>query len=517
MKNFRVRSACIALCLLSLSVVSFANEKYYRENWSKFAKAPEKLAAFKRGIAAMKARKPSDPKSWFFQAAIHGVSEDAIKQATLYDPGVATVDQQKFWNQCPHFGESSANFLIWHRAYLMYFERILRSESKDPNLSLPYWDYTGTDRSFPREFAMPRTRNPLFASRREQAFMVGLYELSNRAVNTEVMNEEYFFGTDELSGFAGGVSDAAAGTKGKMEQSPHDLIHFAVGGAIGDRGGLMSSVLTAATDPIFWIHHSNIDRLWAKWDCAKGKKWGAVPTSAWLNEKPWNFYDEKVAIQNNSRIHYLRSFQPSRVTYDTDVVNCRRLTDSAPTPGKPISPRVNISEKSFVASRTFTLGLSDAAFNPSATEAKSVSIPVQNVKSLTGDKSVNNLLLGNVSSRKVYLEFTGMKFRTPPSVGFEVYVNLPPDQISSKKTKYYAGTIALFGVGHGHSGHKVSAQTFDITDAVEGLEAFENVKVSIVPFDLLKPRSDETPRLLRDGSFEIKLMKVELLESNSLF
>src|SRR5262249_57470534 len=43
--------------------------------------------------------------------------------------------------------------------------------------------------------------------------------------------------------------------------SPHGVVHTTVGG----RGGLMSSVPTAAGDPIFWLHHANIDRLWNVW------------------------------------------------------------------------------------------------------------------------------------------------------------------------------------------------------------------------------------------------------------
>ena len=30
-------------------------------------------------------------------------------------------------------------------------------------------------------------------------------------------------------------------------------------------GGWMSAFATAAQDPIFWLHHANIDRLWEAW------------------------------------------------------------------------------------------------------------------------------------------------------------------------------------------------------------------------------------------------------------
>src|SRR5687768_3749862 len=57
-----------------------------------FAKDAVKLAALRRGVAAMKARKPSDPRSWFFQAAIHGVTDAMVAEALKADPNVANVD-----------------------------------------------------------------------------------------------------------------------------------------------------------------------------------------------------------------------------------------------------------------------------------------------------------------------------------------------------------------------------------------------------------------------------------------
>ena len=91
-----------------------------------FTQSRELVAALRKGVTAMKARKPSDPLSWFYQAAIHGVTDEKVQEALKFDPQVANVDQKKYWNQCPHSGQNSANFLPWHRAYIYYFERILR-------------------------------------------------------------------------------------------------------------------------------------------------------------------------------------------------------------------------------------------------------------------------------------------------------------------------------------------------------------------------------------------------------
>ena len=42
--------------------------------------------------------------------------------------------------------------------------------------------------------------------------------------------------------------------QGDIESNPHNNVHV-------DIGGWMGSVPTAAQDPVFYVHHSNIDRL----------------------------------------------------------------------------------------------------------------------------------------------------------------------------------------------------------------------------------------------------------------
>jgi len=41
----------------------------------------------------------------------------------------------------------------------------------------------------------------------------------------------------------------------------HDGVHIWV-------GGTMAWIATAPADPIFWMHHANIDRLWWQWQQA---------------------------------------------------------------------------------------------------------------------------------------------------------------------------------------------------------------------------------------------------------
>jgi hypothetical protein len=55
--------------------------------------------------------------------------------------------------------------------------------------------------------------------------------------------------------------------------------------------GLMGWVPTAAFDPVFWTHHSNIDRIWQQWTNSTN---GKLITLEELKSIPWNyvFFDE---------------------------------------------------------------------------------------------------------------------------------------------------------------------------------------------------------------------------------
>ncbi|KAJ3278546.1 hypothetical protein HK104_002240, partial [Borealophlyctis nickersoniae] len=65
-----------------------------------------------------------------------------------------------------------------------------------------------------------------------------------------------------------------------LEEHPHNIMHTAIGGDMSDPrtssngDGYIPDDTdhgAAIVDPIFWLHHNNIDRLWAKWQAANPK------------------------------------------------------------------------------------------------------------------------------------------------------------------------------------------------------------------------------------------------------
>ncbi|NJM90999.1 MAG: hypothetical protein HC863_01635, partial [Myxococcales bacterium] len=77
-------------------------------------------------------------------------------------------------------------------------------------------------------------------------------------------------------------SQRTRATAGRLEATPHNYIHNFVN---GDMGGYMSPL-----DPIFWLHHNNIERLWVQWTFDRDRDNPA--DRAWLDREFTEFCDE---------------------------------------------------------------------------------------------------------------------------------------------------------------------------------------------------------------------------------
>lgn len=159
----------------------------------------------------------------------------------------------------------NAGFLPWHRAYLLDLEREL--QAIDGSVALPYWRF---DQPAPNIF----TGDFLGSSN-----AIGTVQFS--ATNplqfwttdgVQGINRRPFFNTaaappgllNETQTLAlGGASNLYASFRA-MEGNPHGQAHVSFGGSI-------SQIPTAAKDPLFFLLHCNVDRLWAKWQRLNGR------------------------------------------------------------------------------------------------------------------------------------------------------------------------------------------------------------------------------------------------------
>src|SRR5436190_580654 len=194
------------------------------------------LAAMQRAVAAMKALPQSDPRNWIRFADIHR-------------------------NFCPH---GNWYFLPWHRAYILSFERICRQLSGKRDFALPYWDWTA-DRRFPAAFsAGDRNSNPLNHPRPGVDAGLNLTDdMVGASVISRIMQSPDYeaFGNTRARGQSNTAAQwqRRAGSSTELEFNPHNSVHQAV-------GGNMALIPLASRDPIFFLHHGNVDRLWSAWN-----------------------------------------------------------------------------------------------------------------------------------------------------------------------------------------------------------------------------------------------------------
>ena len=243
-------------------------------------RATAAMQAYRRGVGVMRQRPRHDPTGWYWQANMHGfpggnAELDATFPATGI-PGVAEDERRRLralakqtWGQCPH---GDPLFLPWHRMYLFFFERIVQEAAGTSDWALPYWSWTA-QRLLPRSFREPvngnQAGNALFNPTRENGFNGNVggenaQGLSDEEVDVSMLRRP------ELDTRLDGRPGRPVGFGPLLEGGPHGQVHVAVGGD-------MSEVARAARDPVFWLHHCNVDRLWDSWRRVPGH---ANPTGA---------------------------------------------------------------------------------------------------------------------------------------------------------------------------------------------------------------------------------------------
>ncbi|MGH3794116.1 MAG: tyrosinase family protein [Pseudonocardiaceae bacterium] len=454
-----------------------------RNIWSLEGSDPwdEVTTGYAKAVAEMRGRPTDDPTSWSYQAAMH---------ATYADPPPGAD-----WNQCQH---ASWFFLPWHRMYTYYFERIVRkavvSQGGSADWALPYWDYSAVApaNTLPPAFRLPTWRvddadqpNPLYTSHRAPGINDGA-SLSPRQTSFAYAFSFTNFTDLPAPSFGGGRAPATHFSRftGALENQPHNIIHDLVGGpgAGQCQQGWMSDPNCAAQDPIFWLHHTNIDRLWTNWLAQGGGR--TDPTDqAWLGT-PFTFYDENGAQVKLTGADILDTVTQLQYSYDDHLppvtAHLRaRIAVNTPPPSPPKGPPrlVAASEDGVTLSgkrTSLTMPL------PGATENTLVTLAAQ------GDPG------------RLRLNIEGIQAPKAPGVVYEVHLNLPPDADPATDDTWFVGQISFFGSGHHEPGEKPDADpaglnhTFDITGLVHMLRAQgrwdpRQATVTFIPVGLTPP------------------------------
>lgn len=419
------------------------------------------LDKYREGVRRMKADNLNGRDLWTYYTNIHGAPKSEGKNP--------------LWRQCQHGNEY---FLPWHRWYVYFLEDILRGYVGD-DFAMPFWPYQAGDgptleatRTLPRLFREPADpANPLFVVQRAATMNEGKPFPSTSAELGVAMTLPDF-----LSGAAPGFSSA-------IENLPHQSVHTAF------HPGLMSDAVSAAADPIFFLHHANIDRLWTLWN-ARGHANPHEKTPTYDPGREFTFID--------------RTHQPaSRLVkncYDTAALGYVY----APVAGEALGD----GEDAALASVGEQAGETVAHTTPTA--PIQIGAATQQVALAKGQGAVEPP--GKPPEPKALtravLVLHGVRADVPPGACYAVYVNLPSDAkpLTKAARPFLAGVVSFFGAGHQHSAEnehdehaehqKQAAQPaartlkFDITKLLRRLEAPDargdlatRLSISIVAYD----------------------------------
>ncbi|KAL8419864.1 hypothetical protein RB594_002862 [Gaeumannomyces avenae] len=285
-------------------------------------KDKEKWTLYILGLSMMAFKDQDDPLSWYSIAGIHGVP---------FMPwnGVKPAPGSENTGYCTH---ESILFPTWHRPYLALYEQILyddiqsiaswfkddgtrkRFQAAAADFRIPYWDWASNPPS--GESLLPlsvggspwidvagpngvqRISNPLymysFRPLNASAFWMAPWDfwgatlrspssntpqaLSNNTKVAMALDQNHatiqqrvyalFSSYGNYSAFSNEAWYSKGDIKHDSIESVHDAIH-----SLGGLGGHMTYIPFSSFDPLFWLHHTNLDRLFAMWQTIHPESW----------------------------------------------------------------------------------------------------------------------------------------------------------------------------------------------------------------------------------------------------
>lgn len=393
-------------------------EKRYLRKEIHTAEAQMDVEAMDKAFKIMRSMPCNNPLSWYYQGAIHWVPD-----TILYNPLCPTyntpADLKEAWDNCTHTpsGKEKIHFLVWHRLYIYHLEKIVRKLSGYKDFALPYWGYTNNfdyDKFLQEKFRDPKSS--LYERCRFDSLNYGY------PITGEIQRA---LETDKLMSYT-----SYEMFNSQINNAPHGAMHDYIGAGNVQTGkvfnnpitgkvsetGLMGWVPTAGFDPVFWTHHSNIDRLWQQWTNSPN---GQKVTLEMLKSADWSyvFFDE-----NGKKVTYTMEDVIKiiyKLDYDYDDVEMYEKADR---------PSITRTHNNVLYSKNVNIPVNDQI-----TDAVTQLMPT------SGQLGASN---------KVKLVLT-VSFTKIPKGVYEVYVNrnkltaVHPNMIES-----FAGYMSFFGADH---------------------------------------------------------------------
>ncbi len=495
----RWSSIVIAASIACISYSVHANP--VRQSSAEFIKDPAKVAALQKAVAAMRANddalntSPAYLASWQYWSNIHGylgLGPHALGTTATYIPqqialrcagdalcisyyqhaADTPLPADRFtaqvWGNCQH---GNLNFLPWHRLYLHYFERVLRKQSGVASFAFPYWDYFN-EKGVYGGMALPKlvigpASNPL----------VNLYHTPGLNDRTKDMNvvsgnaDQAFKFTDFIS------------FSNQLQAQPHGVMHCATG--LGCKAPDIGLTGLSGLDPLFYMHHANIDRLWQCWLNRKAN--GQTIDLAWAKANlgmPDSWYATSYTFVDENGNLVTRTigdiFTPGVIDTHYD-----KETD-CPT-AMPVVKHASLTREETSAKAVTLAPMSnpDGAVLKGKTHTVAL-VETSNMPSLSAGSSGSQV--PSVKPGHALLTIENIDVHGDPDVTYDIYL---VNKFDAARTAYIA-TLSYFGIfepsheAHQHPAHKkekIGTLTYDVQDELMrlGVKSTADVLVRFVP------------------------------------
>ncbi|MEM1119549.1 MAG: tyrosinase family protein [Bacteroidota bacterium] len=480
--------------------------KHVRKNAHKDT---ENMKILEEAMRKMKELPCTDPMSWYAQGALHGAPRPGMEDnggeifnGNIFCDSLEYVQaENEAWHNCTHgahrklldlnWDESRLHFYSWHKMYLNHFEEVIRYVSGKPDFSLPYWEYDN-----PSYQTLPKLlidkNSSLYEAYRNDSLNQGrkiATSMFNDTKNcvTNLTNPENAFEASSFESFTI-----------HLENVPHNVMHRNLGtyptaknpdpiGRDSESGYMMN--MYSPMDPVFWIHHANIDRLYEKWLIQKIDDElanGGRPTKQEFMERKWVYkfyqpgakklthydddlvavFDDMYGVQNYAYDMLLNDGSYNRA-YEDKVATAIELG----TWDEDEFPEIDI----LVASN-------DEDMNVPAEPTTIITVGGLGDFTCTG------------TEREVWLLRVDVKFAKIPTGYYNVYIQDQRDT-SIACTRATAGIMTFFGAGHNHgiqeAGHEDHPTGniqethfhFDVTNEVDFNNFSGNLRITVKPSD----------------------------------
>lgn len=240
---------------------------------------------FGKFMMALKNLEDSD--DWPRICGIHGNTFKPNDSGVLCPTDPKIVEKLAKTGEPVYCAHSVEPFIAWHVPYLYEFEQLLNlyNHSNDKEyITLPYFDISQQDNDYSflncQEIEIVYNnetiviRNPLASAYyypngiKTQISRNGIVNATTKqdkirlkTVRRQLYNTLHAKTYEEFSSQVVSLTKTYKPYGYVPLETPHNSIHDIIGG----EGGNMSDISISAFDPIFWLHHCNMDRFFYNW------------------------------------------------------------------------------------------------------------------------------------------------------------------------------------------------------------------------------------------------------------